>query len=219
MLSAAREAQRQSAADGLLRFRIDPGHDGPMYGWICPELLRPVTTGYPVYVLPSMSELSPFVVRAGTARPQLRRRQTVCDACMDEDLEEGAKCFRCGTRCPKCNKRDPKTGIYIKTYCADTCGFRQVQFQGDDTLTDFGRWLFNPRHRGCTALAHNMKVSYIKLVAFSLRVYASLVNIVLIRFVIYFFFGAVTTILRNFTFSGLRRRLPPSVPRDEQYPA
>ncbi len=80
-----------------------------------------------------------------------------------------------------------KLAIYIKTYCAGTCGFRQVQFQGDDTLTDFGRWLFNPRHRGCTALAHNMKVSYIKLVAFSLRVCASLVNIVLIRFVIYFF--------------------------------
>ncbi len=125
---------------------------------ICPELLRPVPTGYSVYVLSSMPELLPFVVRAGTARPQLRRRPDVCDACMNEDLDETSKCFRCGTRCHQCDKRDPKTGIYIKAYCESTCGFRQVQFQGDDTLHQFGRWLFNPSHRGCTALAHNMKV-------------------------------------------------------------
>ncbi len=84
--------------------------------------------------------------------------QTVCGNCMDEELEEGSKCICCGTRCPKCNKRDRKTGIYIKAYCEGTCGFRQVQFQGDDTLDEFGRWLFSPAHQGCVAMAHNMKV-------------------------------------------------------------
>ena len=39
----------------------------------------------------------------------------------------------------------------------DTCGFREVVFEGDDTLQHFGEWLFQDQHKNVTALAHNLK--------------------------------------------------------------
>jgi hypothetical protein len=80
-----------------------------------------------------------------------------CSECIDVDLKPESKCYFCGTRCGECNHKDKTLGVYTQEPCDDTCGFRHVKFEGDDTTTTFGRWLFSVQHKGFTAVAHNMK--------------------------------------------------------------
>jgi hypothetical protein len=80
-----------------------------------------------------------------------------CPECIDVDLKPESKCYFCGTRCGECNHLDKKLGVYIQEPCDDTCGFRHVKFEGDDTTTTFGLWLFSTQHKGFTAVAQNMK--------------------------------------------------------------
>ena len=85
--------------------------------------------------------------------------QSVCEKCLNQLLADGSTCHTCGSRCPKCDQFDPKSETYRNVPCPGSCGFREVMFSGDQTLEEFGRWLFHPNHKGCTVLAHNMKVS------------------------------------------------------------
>ena len=41
------------------------------------------------------------------------------------------------------------------THCDQQKGERQVIFKGKETLKDFCAWLFDPLHKGSTAIAHN----------------------------------------------------------------
>ena len=41
--------------------------------------------------------------------------------------------------------------------CPDTCGFREVTFEGVDTTQKFTAWLFNQRYQHFKVVAHNMK--------------------------------------------------------------
>ena len=84
--------------------------------------------------------------------------QTTCSYCEDETLEDWPTCQQCGTRCPECDTFDKDLDCYVSPPCRDTCGRREVAFQGDSTLDDFGAWLFSPQHKDATVLAHNMKV-------------------------------------------------------------
>lgn len=85
--------------------------------------------------------------------------RTVCEACADEILTPYSVCEGCGNRCPECNTWDKETETFVNPPCPDTCGLREVIFQGDSTLEDFGNWLFSDLYRNTTVLAHNMKVS------------------------------------------------------------
>ena len=38
-----------------------------------------------------------------------------------------------------------------------TCANREVKFEGDDTSTLFGQWLFSAQHQNCSVVAHNAK--------------------------------------------------------------
>ncbi|XP_041350680.1 uncharacterized protein LOC121369694 [Gigantopelta aegis] len=83
--------------------------------------------------------------------------QTSCEACKNQSTTDTSKCHACGSRCPSCNKRDKKKKQYLKQPCDNTCGFRQVIFQGDGAHIQFGQWLFRDNHKGFTAVAHNNK--------------------------------------------------------------
>jgi hypothetical protein len=78
-----------------------------------------------------------------------------CPECLEMDLDKDSKCFSCGTRCVACSPR--RKGQYVQPPCTNTCGFREVIFQGDDTAKTFGQWLFSSQHKGFTAVAHHMK--------------------------------------------------------------
>ena len=80
----------------------------------------------------------------------------MCVMCINDEMKHDAKCNNCGERCEKCNTIDDTTDTYADLPC-DTCAHRKVVFSGDNTSTDFGRWLFDEKHQNYTVLAHNMK--------------------------------------------------------------
>ncbi|XP_041349362.1 uncharacterized protein LOC121368687 [Gigantopelta aegis] len=82
--------------------------------------------------------------------------QTACEACKHLPVTETSKCHECGSRCPCCSQRDKKKQ-YLKIPCEQTCGFRQVIFQGDGAHIQFCQWLFQNHHKDVTAIAHNNK--------------------------------------------------------------
>ena len=86
-------------------------------------------------------------------------RQTVCEVCLHDELTSQSICDECGTRCLKCKAWDKEAKRYLTQPCTGTCGFREVVFQGDDTLEQFGSWLFSDQNKDATVLAHNKKVS------------------------------------------------------------
>ena len=69
--------------------------------------------------------------------------QTVCEWCMQKELVPGGVCNNCGSRYPPCDTWDTEAKTYAKDPCPETCGKRDVVFQGQNTLDDFGRWLFS----------------------------------------------------------------------------
>ena len=89
--------------------------------------------------------------------PNLVISHTVCEICKDEEIEENSKCVGCGTRCPACAKFDRKSETFVSDPCEATCGYRRTLFQGDDTLNQFGNFLFTKWHSKFTVIAHNMK--------------------------------------------------------------
>ena len=78
---------------------------------------------------------------------------TVCKKCIHEPVQPDSICNSCGTRCKKCYNTDGDALLP----CVDTCGFREVIFEGNDTANKFGNWLFSSQHRYAKAIAHNMK--------------------------------------------------------------
>ena len=89
--------------------------------------------------------------------PNFVLAQTACERCMDDPIDPKTKCHFCGNRCHRCDRVDMQTKLYAKEPCQDTCGFREVQFKGDNTVDQFGQWLFHPNNKNSTVLAHNMK--------------------------------------------------------------
>lgn len=85
--------------------------------------------------------------------------QKVCESCINDQLTPNSICGDCGTRCKVCDAWDKENKHFVRQPCVDTCGFREVIFQGDNTLEEFGNWLFCAQHKDTTVLAHNMKVS------------------------------------------------------------
>ncbi|MET0103906.1 MAG: DNA polymerase, partial [Sedimenticola sp.] len=82
---------------------------------------------------------------------------TVCPECIDEELTPDAVCKGCGTRCEECAKSPEEYDDEDEGPCPGTCGFREIVFEGDDTATRFGEWLFSDQHEHFKAIAHNMK--------------------------------------------------------------
>ncbi|XP_069109808.1 uncharacterized protein [Argopecten irradians] len=78
--------------------------------------------------------------------PNLVIAHTVCELCKDEALE--FKCEQCGYRCSRCQENN--------SLC-DTCGGRETVFVGENSASDFGKWLFNESHKDVVVFAHNMK--------------------------------------------------------------
>ena len=50
-----------------------------------------------------------------------------------------------------------KENEFSRNPCPDTCGFRNVIFQGVHTETEFCEWLFTDAHKDVTVMAHNAK--------------------------------------------------------------
>ena len=79
--------------------------------------------------------------------------QSVCSDCENQPVD---KCNTCGSRCKDCNRWDNKMKEFADMPC-NTCGHREVQFEGDNTSSLFGKWLFSRQHENCTVVAHNAK--------------------------------------------------------------
>ena len=90
-----------------------------------------------------------------THRPNYVVAQSVCNSCIDIHVTADSKCDDCGPRCDKCLK--PGGDEDDQGPCPDTCGFRQVTFQGEDTATKFCQWLFTEQHKNFKVIAHNLK--------------------------------------------------------------
>ena len=90
-----------------------------------------------------------------THRPNYVVAQSVCKYCIDSEVTAESKCYHCGPRCEECTK--PKDGEDAEGPCPDTCGFRQVIFEGDDTTQKFCQWLFSEEHKHFKVIAHNCK--------------------------------------------------------------
>ena len=80
---------------------------------------------------------------------------STCKECIQNDYIPTATCEACGTRCVTCKKWDKDSKCYQQPPCEGKCGFRQVVFEGECTLKDFGQWLFTPQHKGFTVISHN----------------------------------------------------------------
>ena len=83
--------------------------------------------------------------------------QTACQVCLDAPMTRLSTCNVCGSRCKKCSPYDQKSKTYLQEPCPGTCGFREVLFKGDNTIDDFGKWLFQDNHRNTIVLAHNLR--------------------------------------------------------------
>ena len=64
--------------------------------------------------------------------------QSVCSDCESHSLD---KCNTCGSRCSACDRWDNKLNEFADMPCKN-CAQREVKFEGDDTSTLFGKWLF-----------------------------------------------------------------------------
>ena len=92
----------------------------------------------------------------GIHRPNFVVAHSICSFCEHEPVTELAKCNNCGSRCPLCDSFNKKENEFEKNPC-DTCGHRQVIFQGANTNTNFCEWLISPHHRDFTVIAHNAR--------------------------------------------------------------
>ena len=89
-----------------------------------------------------------------THTPNYVVAHSACDKCMEKELTPESRCRSCGSRCEECKKVE---GEKDQGPCEDTCGFREVTFEGKETAKQFGEWLFSDQHQYCKAIAHNMK--------------------------------------------------------------
>ena len=81
--------------------------------------------------------------------------QKACETCIDD--EDGMICTTCGSRCRACNRRGKFGKGYICKPCNKSCGSRQVEFGGENTLHEFCLWLFTHEHVNYTVITHNLK--------------------------------------------------------------
>ena len=81
----------------------------------------------------------------------------ICEDCKDEPLVQldpsnnkhvwkKTKCHTCGDRCERCVGKVPCQG----------CGYRERLFAGPDTAEEFIEYILDLKHKGITALAHNL---------------------------------------------------------------
>jgi hypothetical protein len=82
--------------------------------------------------------------------------QSACASCQSYPVTEDSKCDSCGTRCEKCLKKD-NDHKYLTSPCAETCGSRQMIFEGDGCHITFCEFLFMKTHDGFTVVSHNGK--------------------------------------------------------------
>ena len=82
-----------------------------------------------------------------THKPNFVVAHTVCPSCIDRPVTSKSTCQDCGTRCTRCEDQDaPCQG----------CGLREVIFEGQDTSSTFGKWLFSSQHKYFKTVCHNM---------------------------------------------------------------
>lgn len=74
--------------------------------------------------------------------------------CMNDDLNNDAKCQSCGSRCEKCNIVKEKK---IVLPCEDTCGYRQRVFSEGNVPADFCAHILSRHYRNTVIIAHNAK--------------------------------------------------------------
>ena len=85
--------------------------------------------------------------------PVLVIAQTSCKHCQHKDVTENSKCSYCGTKCNRCSTKKPSE----TNFCENCIYNREVIFQGENTLDDFGEWLFARQNAGARVIAHNSK--------------------------------------------------------------
>lgn len=78
-----------------------------------------------------------------------------CHICEDIQLTSESKCNNCGTRCKICGKKE-KTE-YVLPPCSDSCGFRELIFDGDDAVLKFCSYILQEQNANSILVAHNAK--------------------------------------------------------------
>ncbi|XP_069108951.1 uncharacterized protein [Argopecten irradians] len=71
--------------------------------------------------------------------PNLVIAHTACELCKDKTID--FKCEECESRCEE----------------DSSCTGREVLFEGNNAASDFGKWLFDEKHKGFLVFAHKMK--------------------------------------------------------------
>ena len=90
--------------------------------------------------------------------PNLVVSQSSCSHCKDKMFDfETSKCVYCGSRCSLCSMTDPKSKMFKRPPCPETCGHRERVFKGFDCSEKFCKWLCSKAHWGFTVIAHNGK--------------------------------------------------------------
>ena len=72
-------------------------------------------------------------------RPNFVVAQTVCPKCIEEEVTPNSRCTECDTGCENCFDDED----HDSAPCKESCGFRKVTFEGEDTLEKIGPWLFS----------------------------------------------------------------------------
>ena len=87
--------------------------------------------------------------------PNLIIAHSICETCCEITMVSPRdRCQDCGSRCERCDGRDRST---FKRPPCQTCGYREMIFQGPTCVTQFGQWLFSPQHQNVIAIAHNAR--------------------------------------------------------------
>ena len=93
---------------------------------------------------------------SGIHKPNFLVAQSICSKCENEQVTELSKCSSCGSRCENCNSFNKKKNEFVRNPC-NSCGHRQVIFEGERTSKDFCQWLIAPQHKNFTVIAHNAR--------------------------------------------------------------
>ncbi|XP_053381794.1 uncharacterized protein LOC128549269 [Mercenaria mercenaria] len=85
--------------------------------------------------------------------PNLIVAQKACESCMNHEMDNEAKCKKCGSICKRCSDLHATGGKPVFN-CKD-CYLRQHIFYGDTTCFDFCQWLFTQGNSDTTVISHN----------------------------------------------------------------
>ena len=94
----------------------------------------------------------------GEHTPNLVVAHSICTWCQSETiLTPTSTCNSCGSRCHQCSDLNKTRTFFKNPPCPNTCGVREVIFQGEQTVKEFCEWLIHPQHKNVTAFAHNAR--------------------------------------------------------------